>query len=113
MSGFDGLRPMLEAIRDMRGTPFERLTTAYERLKGFAADLARIAPPPDLTDVHATLSSSVHMAVEALERRRRAVIVASMADARDASSAAAGAVLLADQARDSLVRRLFPPKIDQ
>ena len=113
MSGFDGMRPMLEAIRDMRGTPFERLTTAYERLKGFAADLARIAPPPDLADVHATLSSSVHMAVEALERRRRAVIVASMADARDASSAAAGAVLLADQARDSLVRRLFPPKIDQ
>jgi hypothetical protein len=36
-----------------------------------------------------------------------------MADARDASSAAAGAVLLADQARDSLIRRLFPPKIDQ
>jgi hypothetical protein len=113
MTGFDGLRPMLESIRDMRGTPFERLTVAYERLKGFAADLARIAPPGDLTDVHATLSSSVHMAIEALERRRRAVIVASMADARDASSAAAGAVLLADQARNTLVQRLFPPKIDQ
>ena len=112
MSGFDGLRPMLEAIRDMRGTPFERLTIAYERLKMFAADLSRVTPPNDLADVHATLSSSVHMAVEAFERRRRAVIVASMADARDASSAAAGAVLLADQARDSLVRRLFPPKID-
>jgi hypothetical protein len=112
MTGFDGLRPMLEAIREMRTTPFERLTAAYERLRAFAADLARIVPPGDMTDVHATLSSSVHMAVEALERRRRAVIVASMADARDASSAAAGAVLLADQARDSLVRRLFPPKID-
>jgi hypothetical protein len=53
------------------------------------------------------------MAVEACERRRRAVIVESLADARDASSAAAGAVLLADQARANLVRRLFPPKIDQ
>jgi hypothetical protein len=113
MTGFDGLRPMLEAIRDMRTTPFERLTAAYERFRAFAAELARIVPPGDLADVHATLSSSLHMAVEALERRRRAVIVASMADARDASSAAAGAVLLADQARDSLVRRLFPPKIDQ
>jgi hypothetical protein len=113
MSGFDGLRPMLEAIRDMRGTPFERLTIAYERLRSFAADLARVTPPNDLADVHATLSSSVHMAVEACERRRRAVIVASLSDARDASSAAAGAVLLADQARESLVRRLFPPRIDQ
>jgi hypothetical protein len=113
MSGFDGLRPMLESIRDMRTTPFERLTAAYERFKAFAAELARIVPPGDMSDVHATLSSSVHMAVEALERRRRAVIVANMADARDASSAAAGAVLLADQARDSLIRRLFPPKIDQ
>jgi hypothetical protein len=113
MSGFDGMRPMLEAIRDMRGTPFERLTIAYERLRAFAADLARVTPPTDLADVHATLSSSVHMAVEACERRRRAVIVASLADARDASSAAAGAVLLADQARQSLVRRLFPPRIDQ
>jgi hypothetical protein len=113
MSGFDGLRPMLEAIRDMRGAPFERLTLAYEKLKAYAADLARVTPPGDLADVHATLSSSVHMAVEACERRRRAVIVESLADARDASSAAAGAVLLADQARANLVRRLFPPKIDQ
>lgn len=113
MSGFDGLRPMLEAIRDMRGTPFERLTIAYDRLRSFAADLARVTPPPDLADVHATISSSVHMAVEACERRRRAVIVASVADARDASSAAAGAVLLADQARQSLIQRLFPPRIDQ
>ena len=113
MSGFDGLRPMLEAIRDMRGTPFERLTIAYDRLRSFAADLARVTPPTDLADVHATLSSSVHMAVEACERRRRAVIVASLADARDASSAAAGAVLLADQARERLIGRLFPPRIDQ
>ena len=113
MSGFDGLRPMLEAIRDMRGTPFERLTIAYDRLRSFAADLARVTPPTDLADVHATLASSVHMAVEACERRRRAVIVASLADARDASSAAAGAVLLADQARERLIGRLFPPRIDQ
>ncbi len=113
MSGFDGVRPMLEAIKEMRGTPFERLNVAYERLRAFAADLARVTPPEDLADVHATLSSSVHMAVEACERRRRAVVVQSLADMRDASSAAAGAVLLADQARDSLVRRLFPPRIDQ
>jgi hypothetical protein len=113
MSGFDGLRPTLEAIREMRGAPFERLTFALERFRAFAADLARVSPPGDLADVHATLSSSVHMALEACERRRRAVIVESLADARDASSAAAGAVLLADQARANLVRRLFPPKIDQ
>jgi hypothetical protein len=112
MSGFDGLRPVLAAIRDMHGTAYWRLSQTLDRLKAFEADLALIKAPEDLIDVHSTLSSSVHMALEACERRRRAVIVESLPDARDASSAAAGALLLADQARTTLVARLFPPRIE-
>jgi hypothetical protein len=112
MSGFDGLKPVLMAIRDMHGTAYWRLAQALDRLKAFEADLAVVKAPEDLADVHTTLSSSVHMALEACERRRRAVIVESLPDARDASSAAAGALLLADQARATLVARLFPPRIE-
>ena len=112
MSGFDGLRPVLAAIRDMHGTAYWRLSQTLDRLKAFEADLALIKAPEDLIDVHSTLSSSVHMALEACERRRRAVIVESLPDARDASSAAAGALLLGDQARTTLVARLFPPRIE-
>lgn len=112
MSGFDGLRPVLQAIRDMHGTAYWRLSQTLDRLKAVEADLALVKAPEDLMDVHTTLLSSVHMALEACERRRRAVIVESLPDARDASSAAAGALLLGDQARATLVARLFPPRIE-
>jgi hypothetical protein len=112
MSGFDGVKPVLTAIRDMHGTAYWRLTQALDRLKAFEADLTLVKAPEDLADVHTTLVSSMHMALEACERRRRAVIVESLPDARDASSAAAGALLLADQARTTLVARLFPPRFE-
>jgi len=106
----DGLRPVVLAVRDMRYTSFDRLRAAQARIETAASLLDDGAPPDDLADVHATLTSAVHLCREALARRLQAATSGAAATARDASSAAAGALLLLSQARDDLVARLFPPK---
>ena len=110
MSGFDGLTPVFLALKAERYTALERLDRTTARLKTFQAGLTRIAPPEDLADVHATLASAIRMADHACARRRVAVGTRNTAFDREASSAAAGAMLLAETAREQLVARLYPPK---
>lgn len=112
LSTLDGLKPVIGFIRDMQSMAFERLEQANKRLQWLATDLATVKPPPDLAQVHGTLVSAVHMAVQAASRRRMAVVATDMNLAREASTAAAGAELLISQARELLVKRLFPPKFD-
>jgi hypothetical protein len=109
--GFDGLVPVFNAIRDIKYTAYERLERAGSRLKELIVTLDAIAPPPDLVDVQATLASALRMADHACDRRRLSIALRSQVIAEEASSAAAGAMLLAGQARDQLVARLYPPKI--
>ena len=105
----DGLKPILEYIRDLKGMAYERLETAGARLTRVTADLATIEPPADLADIHATLASAVNLAANACASRRLAVATTSLQAAREASTAAVGAELLVAQAREQLVKRLYPP----
>ena len=105
----DGLKSVLAFIREMKSMAFERLEAADKRFQTTAGALAEVSPPPDLAQVHATLLSAVHMAVQATSRRRLAVAAISMPLAREASTAAAGAELLIAQTRELLIKRLFPP----
>ena len=110
LSTLDGLKPVIEFIRDMKSMAFERLDGAHKRLEEIAADLETVEAPAYLTDVHATLVSAVQMAKQACDRRRLAVITANMDIAREASTAAAGAQLLSAKSRELLIKRLYPPK---
>ncbi len=110
LSGLDGLRPVLQYIRDMRSMAFERVETAVTRLEGFDRDADTIVPPADLESAHATLVSAIRMAREAVSRRRLAVITNNVTADREASAAAAGAILLADRTRENLVAGLYPPR---
>jgi hypothetical protein len=109
--GFDSLKPVLLAIRDLRSTAVATLDGAMGRMDDLTASLARLDAPDDLADVHATLSSALLMAAQALARWRLAVITANTARAREASTAASGAMLLAEQARSVLADRLRPPTV--
>ena len=111
MSGFDGLAAILTAVRDVRYTAYERLERAGFRLKGMLEAMNAVSPPADLAAVHATLISAMQMADHACARRRLSVALRNSVIAQEASSGAAGAMLLAAQARDQLVARLYPPKI--
>jgi hypothetical protein len=110
LSGLDGLRPVLQHIRDMRSMAFERIETAVTRLESFDRDADAVVPPADLESAHATLVSAIRMAREAVSRRRLAVVTNNVTADREASAAAAGALLLADRTRENLVAGLFPPR---
>lgn len=110
MTSLDGLQPVLEAIKDASGPLVDALMRAEARLQRLAGELAGITPPDAVSDVHATLLSAVHLAREAVTRRKTAIATLSMPTAQEASTAAAGSLLLAAEARARLVERLFPPK---
>lgn len=111
LSALDGLKPIFEAIRDMTGPGFEWLVRADGRLKALVPMMKQMDVPADLSDVHATLTSAISMAAEACARRKLAVAANDMPLAREASAAAAGALMLAAQGRQELLARLYPPKI--
>lgn len=111
MSGFDGLAPVFEAMKDDRFTAYDRLVKSETRIAGFIEALDQVEAPAELADVHATLMSSLRMANHAVARRKVATASGSKTAVLEASSAAAGALLLAEQARAQLVARLYPPKI--
>ena len=105
------LTPIFTALREMRYTAYERLERTTGRLAAFRTSLEAIAPPADLADVHATLDSALKMASYAVARRRLAMSVMSEVIDQEASSAAAGALMLSGLAREQLISRLYPPKI--
>ena len=111
MSGFDGMLPIFTALRDTRYTSYERLEWTGSRLTVFQTGLAGVEPPEDLVDVHASLVSAMQMAEHAVTRRKRGISTGNSTYDTEASSAAAGALMLAQLAREQLVVRLYPPKI--
>jgi hypothetical protein len=111
LRSLDDARPALEAIRDMRGPGLDRIVRVEAGLTRASRLLGQTRAPTDLADVHATLGSALHLALEACKRRRLAMAAVDIAAAREASSGAAGAGMLADLARRELVARLFPPKV--
>ena len=60
--------------------------------------------------MHASLASAMQMADHAVARRKRGSTANASYDT-EASTAAAGALMLAQLAREQLVVRLYPPKI--
>jgi hypothetical protein len=72
---------------------------------------AAIAPPDELAPAHALLISAVQLAGTAAQIRRAATMAGDMTRAWDASSAAAGALMLGARARADMQIQLRPPQI--
>ena len=105
-SAFDGLRAVLESMRDGRTVSFERTVAAAERFTRLQQQIQDVRPPEVANGVHATLVSALRMAVEACLKRREAAATNAMPTMRAASAAAAGALLLGERARTDLVDSL-------
>ena len=105
-SALDGLRSVLEQVRDSRPVSFERTVAAHDRLERLRGPIESVRPPDEASAIHATLVSALRMAVEACLKRREAAATNPLPTMRAASSAAAGALLLADRARADLVDSL-------
>ncbi|MFN8064738.1 MAG: hypothetical protein U0P82_08085 [Vicinamibacterales bacterium] len=105
------MTPLLEDIKALAGSGPDAIG-AILRSAGVARDvMATVAPPQELQDLHTMLLSAVQLAENAAKIRREAAINASMPKAWDASSAAAGALMLAQRARVDLQKALQPPQL--
>ena len=109
MAEFRTSTPLLESIRLLAG-PEPRLLPRLEQRLGLSRrQLAAVTPPADLQAVHALLTSTLRMATRAVTARRNAVSSGNMSLAWEASSAAAGALMLFDNAGAELDRLTTPP----
>jgi hypothetical protein len=104
-------QPALEAIRRLDGPPPEVLVTLNARLKGGAGRLERIQPPADLRTTHELLLGAWRFAETAVNGRYEAARNASVNGAWEASSSAAGALLLLSRAQEELRALLEPPRL--
>jgi hypothetical protein len=110
LTRLDLMQPGLEDIKALAGPGTPTLGRLVERADQATRELRGVIPPPDLASVHALLQSACQMAGAAAETRVRAVKSGDMATAWNASSAAAGSLMLLARARDELDRYLAPPR---
>jgi len=104
-------RPILDEIRTLSGPEVSRLERFRRKTTMALTRLRRLTPPPDAQAVHGVTISAVQLADSAARTRQAAVASASIRQAWDASSAAAGALMLVERARNDLRRVLQPPEL--
>jgi hypothetical protein len=105
------LQPALESIRRLDGPGPETLVTLQARLKGGAERLERIQAPADLRTTHELLLGAWRFAETAVNGRYAAARNANVTAAWEASSSAAGALLLLSRAQQELKTLIEPPRL--
>ncbi len=104
------LTPLLDDIKSLSGTGPDAIGSILRTTARIQKALSTITPPSEARDAHNLLVSAVQLADSAAKIRREAAIDGNMPRAWDASSAAAGALMLAARARTDLQAALRPPQ---
>jgi hypothetical protein len=104
-------QPQLEAIRRLDGPPLGTLRSLQSRLSGGAERLERMPVTEDLRATHSLLVGSWRFAETAANGRADAVSSGNVARAWEASSAAAGALMLLSQVQGSIRDLLELPRL--
>ena len=105
------IRPALEDVRSLAGPDPDELARAGRRVGQAIAMISLVEPPGALRPVHAMLVSAFQLASNACRLRGDAVVSGDMPTAWNASSAAAGALMLFERADRGLERALKPPEL--
>jgi hypothetical protein len=95
----DRLKLPLEDIKALAGSSPDALGAILRAAGQAARVLSAIAPPEEFRSVHALFASAAQLADSAAQIRREAALTGDMRRAWDASSAAAGALMLEARAR--------------
>jgi hypothetical protein len=104
-------RPHLEEIRALAGPSMRALTRLEVDVARAQARWAASTAPAELQPAHALLGSALRLIEHAGALRQQAVTGANMPLAWNASSAAAGALLLSDRALEDLDRQMKRPEL--
>jgi hypothetical protein len=105
-----GVREWLVAVRQLAGPVPGSLKRLTALVTDAQRDFSRVQAPPEVAAAHSTLVASAGMAVRAATIRLEAVRSGNMDTAWQASSAAAGALMMLDQATLELRRITRAPK---
>jgi hypothetical protein len=103
----------LEDIRALAGPDLKALTTLEYRVGVAAAQLGALSPPSGLEPVHALAGSALQLAFNAIRGRRSAISSGDLNTAWQASSAAAGALLLLERIPEDIERAIQPPSVQR
>jgi hypothetical protein len=103
----------LRAIRTLDGPNPEQLVTLKTQLSGGAARLERMRTPEYLRDVHERLVGAWRFAENAARARYDAISNADPTAAWEASSSAAGALMMLARVQQDLSELLAPPRLQQ
>ena len=107
---FASLQPHLDNIKALAGSTAGALWTIRHTSSEVLDTVRAIKPPDELRAAHSLLVSAALMANNAASIRREATLSGDIARAWDASSAAAGAMMLAAQAREDIQKALRRPE---
>jgi hypothetical protein len=111
MDLFDELQAPLESIKSLAGSPPPTLALIQRRVARIRDLIATIVPPEEMAAAHALLVSAIQLAGHSADIRREAILASDMTRAWDASSAAAGALMLAAKARADIQSALRLPQL--
>ena len=104
-------RQSLEAIKKLEGPPPDRLESLNRILRGGATRLDRFLVPEYLRNTHELVVGAWRFAETAAAARMRAITTGEIAQAWEASSAAAGALMMLSRAQKELLILTEPPKL--
>jgi hypothetical protein len=101
----------IDAIRRLEGPPPARLLALRQQLSGGAERLQRLRTPDYLRGTHELLVGAWRFAENATRARYEAIQDANAAAAWEASSAAAGALMMLSRAQAEIRMLLEPPRL--
>jgi hypothetical protein len=104
-------RQALESIKKLEGPAPDRLDTLNRILSGGAARLERLLVPEYIRSTHELVIGAWRFAETAAAARQRAVGSGEIAMAWEASSAAAGALMMLTRAQKEMLTLIEPPKL--
>ena len=104
-------QPSLEAIKSLAGPTPERLLSLRRSLSGGAERLRQIVAPEQLRSAHDELITAWQFAQSAADARIKAIDGGDMSTAHQASSAAAGSLLLLARAQEEIRQALEAPTL--
>jgi len=109
LASLDVLASSLDDIKRLAGPEATELPRLLQRVGQVLRALASIVPPSDLAPVHTLIESAARLAEQAVLTRKSAVASGAMDQAWQASSAAAGALMLLDRAKHDIDSAMAPP----
>ena len=108
---FRSLESPLDDIKELVGSNPDTLALVQRQASRAAKLMGQIAPPDECREAHAQLVSAANLANSAAEIRRTAAAAGDLTRAWDASSAAAGALMLGAKARTDIQSVVNRPQL--